>query len=32
MAADNVKGAFRLSGGVNEDLIKTLISQHHQQQ
>ena len=32
MAADNVKTAFRLPIGVNEDFITNLIWQHHQQQ
>ena len=32
MVADNVKTAFWLPGGVNEDLIRNLIWQHHQQQ
>ena len=32
MAADNVETAFRLPGGVNEDFIKNLLWQHHQQQ
>ena len=32
MAADNVKTAFRLLIGVNEDLITNLRWQHHHQQ
>ena len=32
MAANNVKTAFRLSSGVNEDFIRNLIWQHQQQQ
>ena len=32
MAVDNVKTAFRLHIGVNEDFIRILIWQHHQQQ
>ena len=32
MAADNVKTTFRLPIGVNQDLIRNLIWQHHQQQ
>ena len=32
MTADNVKTAFRLPCGVNEDFIRNLIWQHHQQQ
>ena len=32
MAAGNVKTAFRLPSGVNEDFIRNLIWQHHQQQ
>ena len=32
MAADNVKAAFHLPSGVNEDFIRNLIWQHHQQQ
>ena len=31
MAAENVKTAFRLPSGVNEDFIKNLLLQHHQQ-
>ena len=32
MVADNVKTAFRLPSGVNEDFIMNLIWQHQQQQ
>ena len=32
MAAVNVKTAFRLPSGVNEDFIRNLIWQHQQQQ
>ena len=32
MAANNVKTAFHLPSGVNEDFIRNLIWQHHQQQ
>ena len=32
MAANNVKTAFRLPSGVNEDFIRNLIWQHQQQQ
>ena len=32
MVADNVKTAFRLPSGVNEDFIRNLIWQHQQQQ
>ena len=32
MAANNVKTAFRLSSGVNQDFIRNLIWQHQQQQ
>ena len=32
MAANNVKTAFHLPSGVNEDSIRNLIWQHHQQQ
>ena len=32
MAADNVKTAFLLPSGVNEDFIKNLIWQHQQKQ
>ena len=32
MTANNVKTAFRLPSGVNEDFIRNLIWQHQQQQ
>ena len=32
MAANNVKTAFRLPSGINEDFIRNLIWHHHQQQ
>ena len=32
MSVDNAKTAFRLPSGVNEDFIRNLIWQHHQQQ
>ena len=32
MVADNVKTAFRLPSGINEDLIRNLVWQHQQQQ
>ena len=32
MAVDNVKTAFRLLSGVNENYIRNLIWHHHQQQ
>ena len=32
MAANNVKSAFRLPSGVNEDFFKNLIWKHQQQQ
>ena len=32
MAANKVETAFRLSSGVNKDIIKNLKCQHHQQQ
>ena len=32
MAVNNVKTAFRLPSGVNEDIIRNLIWQHHHQQ
>ena len=32
MADDNVKTAFRLPSGINEDFIRNLIWQHHHQQ